>query len=121
MTATEPRPTSPATSGDAQATAHAHPPIVDWGRTARRLRWQLGVIGALVVAAWLVVGIARGQLGLRLLAEFVGFGVLLAFVVEVVVVGGSAVRGLLAAGERGDRLAGSDVSLLPPQLRRRRR
>jgi hypothetical protein len=61
-------------------------------------------------------GAGRGRLGgrgavgdgwsLRLLAELVGFGLLASFVVEFVVVGGSAARGLLRAGERGDRLAG---------------
>lgn len=96
-------------------------PIVDWSRTARRLRRQLSAIGVLVVATWLVVGFAGDGPTGRLLAELVGLGVLLSFVVEVVVVGGSAIRGLLAAGERGDRLASSDVTLLPPQLRRLRR
>ena len=50
-----------------------------------------------------------------------GLALALLFVAEVVIVGGSALRGMLAAGERGDRLASSDVSLLPPQLTRRRR
>ncbi|MEX2503261.1 MAG: hypothetical protein WD378_00325 [Egicoccus sp.] len=96
-------------------------PIVDWRRTARRLRRQLLVIAGLVVAAWLVIGLAGTGLTLRLFAEVAGFGLFLAFLAEVVVVGGSAVRGLLRAGERGDRLASADVTLLPPQLRGRRR
>ena len=41
-------------------------------------------------------------------------------VVEFVVVGGSALRGMLRAGERGERLSGRDVMLLPPQVRRKR-
>jgi hypothetical protein len=40
--------------------------------------------------------------------------------VEFVVVGGSALRGMLRAGERGERLASGDVMLLPPQVRRKR-
>ncbi len=96
-------------------------PIVDWSRTARRLRRQLTVIAGLVVGAWLVLGLSRSALEVALLAELAGLGILLAFVAEVVVVGGSAVRGLLAAGERGDRLAAADVSILPPQVRRRGR
>jgi hypothetical protein len=96
-------------------------PIVDWGRTARRLRAILLVIGGVVLALWVVTGVLGDGPSLRSLAELVGLGLLAAFVVEVVVVGGSAVRGLLRAGERGDRLAGEDVSLLPPQLLRRRR
>ncbi|HSK24618.1 MAG TPA: hypothetical protein VK906_15640 [Egicoccus sp.] len=93
-------------------------PIVDWRRTARRLRRQLLVIAGLVVAAWLVIGLAGAGLSVRLLAEVTGFGFFLAFVAEVVVVGGSAVRGMLIAGERGERRARADVTLLPPQLRR---
>lgn len=80
---------------------------------------MLGAIGAAIVVVWLVVGALRGGPTLRLLGELVGFGLLSAFVVEVVVVGGSALRGMLLAGERGDRLAGADVSLLPPQVSRR--
>lgn len=97
------------------------PPIVDWRRTARRLRTSLLLIGALVVAGWLVGGLVAGGWSPRQLFELVGFGLLASFVVEVVVVGGSAARGLLAAGERGERLARGDVSLLPPQVTRRRR
>lgn len=95
-------------------------PIVDWRRTARRLRRQLLVIAGLVVAVWLVIGLAGAGLSVRLLAEVTGFGLFLAFLAEVVVVGGSAVRGMLVAGERGERLARADVTLLPPQLRRGR-
>ncbi|MFP4634376.1 MAG: hypothetical protein ACLFRD_00825 [Nitriliruptoraceae bacterium] len=99
-----------------------HRPIVDWSRTARRLRVLLVTIGALVVVAWIVLGLTREDgLALARLAELAGLGLLLAVLGEVVVVGGSAVRGLFEAGERGDRLASSDVSLLPPQLTRRRR
>ncbi len=102
-------------------TERDRPPIVDWRRTARRLRMLLVVIAGLVLLAWLVHSLAGDGFALTALAEFAGLGLLLAFVAEVVVVGGSAVRGLLEAGERGERLAGSDVSLLPPQLTRRRR
>lgn len=98
------------------------PSVVDFGRTARRLRWSLSVLGVAVLVAWLAIGLAGGSgLRLRLLGELVGWALLAGFVVEVVVVGGSAIAGMLRAGERGDRLAGSDVSLVPPQLRRRRR
>lgn len=97
------------------------PPVVDFHATARRLRWILGVIGSAVVALFVVRGIVDGAFEPRLLAELLGIGVLLAFAVEVVVVGGAALRGMLTAGERGDRLASDDVALLPPQLRRGRR
>jgi hypothetical protein len=111
----EPAPDGPAAHED-------RPSVVDFPRTIRRLRTSLTVVGSLVLLGWLVVG-AVGDQGwsLRLLAELVGIGLFVSFAVEVVVVGGSAARGLLDAGERGDRLASADVSLLPPQLTRRRR
>jgi hypothetical protein len=94
-------------------------PLVDFRRTARRLAIAVAAIGVLVLATWTVLVVTTGA-PLRLLAELAGLGLLGAFAVEVVVVGGSAVRGMLAAGERGERLASSDVALVPPQLLRRR-
>jgi hypothetical protein len=97
------------------------PGVVDFSRTGRRLRWSLGALAAVVVVFWLAVGLlGDGGLRLRLLGELAGWALLAGFVVEVVVVGGSALAGMLRAGARGDRLAGPDVSLVPPQLRRRR-
>ena len=96
------------------------PPIVDWGRTARRLRAVLAGVAVVVVVAWLVLGLRADGLSLRALGELVGIGLLVSFVLEAVIVGGSAIRGLLTAGARGDRLARGDVSLLPPQVTRRR-
>ena len=97
------------------------PPVVDWGGTARRLLRVLAAVGVVVVATWLVLGLRAGELGLGALAELIGIGLLVSFVLETVIVGGSALRGLLAAGARGDRLASRDVSLLPPPLKRGRR
>lgn len=105
---------------DANAPADADP-IVDWGRTGRRMGFSIATITTLVVAGWLIVGLLDGQLRGRLLGELVGLGLLVAFAAEFVIVGGAALRGMLRAGERGDRLAGDDVSLLPPQVLRRRR
>jgi hypothetical protein len=97
-------------------------PLVDWARTARRMRRVALVLAALVLVGWVVDGLI-GETGFRprRLGEFTGIAVLIAFVAEVVVVGGAALGGMLRAGERGHRLAGSDVSLLPPQLGRGRR
>ena len=95
--------------------------IVDWHRTGRRLRRQLLVIVGSVVVAWLAIGVVGDGHSLRSLAELVGLGVLLAIAAEIVIVGGAAVRGMLAAGARGDRLASADVTLLPPQVSRRLR
>ncbi len=113
--------TSDGVARDDPAARDQRPPVVDWSRTARRLRATLVALGGVVVVVWLVVGALRGGPTLRLLGELVGLGVLAAFVAEVVVVGGSALRGMLTAGERGDRLARPDVSLLPPQVTRRLR
>jgi len=99
----------------------AQEPLVDWARTARRLRLVLAVLGIGVLAAWLVTGVVQGRLSPRALGELVGLAVLLAVALEIVVVGGAAIRGMLAAGARGDRLAADDVSLLPPQVIRRLR
>lgn len=104
-----------------EGAAPSHPPLVDWSRTARRLRRLVLVVGAGVVVTWLTVGALGAGFVLTALAELVGLGLLVVIAGEVVVVGGSALRGMLAAGERGDRLASGDVSLLPPQLTRRRR
>jgi hypothetical protein len=93
--------------------------IVDWHRTGRRLRRQGLVILCVVLVVWLVLGVAGDGPTLRALGELLGLGVLVAIAGEVVIVGGAAVRGMLRAGERGERLASSDVSLLPPQVRRR--
>ena len=90
--------------------------VLDPGAIARRLGRTLAIIATGVVALWLVEVVRRGDPALDRLGTLVGLGLAAAFVGEVVVVGGGAVRGLLAAGERGERLAGSDVTLLPPQL-----
>lgn len=100
--------------------APALPPVVDYAATWARMRRSLAAIGVLIVVAWLTRGALGGGLDVRTLAEFLGLGVLLSFAAEVVIIGGSAVRGMLAAGERGDRLSSPDVSLLPPQVGRRK-
>jgi hypothetical protein len=110
--------TCDAPTGVSPAHTETLPPIVDWQRTARRLRAILLVLGVVVLVGWLAAGLLGDGLQLRLLGELVGIGLLVAFVAEVVIVGGSAVRGVLVAGERGHRLSLWDVSLIPPQLRR---
>lgn len=94
-------------------------PLVRWRRLGR-----LVLVAALVAAALVAVG---G--GVLVVAAGRPFGdvlplaglVVVAFLVTVVVaVGWSAVRGMLRAGDQGERLASRDVGLLPPQARRRR-
>lgn len=94
------------------------PALVDWSRTARRMGVGVVAFQGLAVVAWLVVGLAGDGLRLGDLGGFVGVAVLATFAMEVVVVGGSALRGMLRAGERGHRLASGDVGLLPARRRR---
>jgi hypothetical protein len=95
------------------------PPLLDLPATARRLRRVLVTIAVLVLVAWAVRSVMGGAARLEELAALAGLGLLAAFLVEVVVVGGAALAGMLEAGARGERLSGPDVALLPPQWRRR--
>ncbi len=90
--------------------------LVDHARIGRRLRRWLVLLGAGTLLAWLVGGLVGDGPTLRGLAEILGVAVLLALLVEVFVVGGAAVAAALRAGERGERLAAPDVTLLPPQV-----
>lgn len=93
----------------------AGPQLVEWEDTARRVRRSALVLGGLALVGWAVSGaLDGGAWTLRSLGTWAGFAVLAMFVAEVVVVGGSAARGLLRAGERGERLSGGDVGLFPP-------
>lgn len=96
-------------------------PLVDWSRVGRRVGLSAVVLAVLTVVVWLATGLLGDGLSLRSLAGWGGLALGLMFLAEVVLVGGAAVRGMLRAGERGERLAGGDVSILPPQLTRRRR
>lgn len=93
------------------------PPVVDFGLLGRRLRRTALVLAALIVGTVVVLLPLRG-LDLVLVRNLTGLGLAVLFIAEVVIVGGSAVRGLLRAGERGDRLASDGVGLLPPQITR---
>lgn len=99
-------------------TPQADAPLLDWARVGRRIGWSAAALGTLAVVAWLVVGLASGGPSLGELGGYLGLAAGGLFVAEVVVVGGAAVRALLRAGERGERLAQRDVGLLPPQVTR---
>ncbi len=94
-------------------------PIVDFSRAGRRVKRSATILGGGALVGWLVAGLVTGSLTASGLATWVAVALAGMFVVEVVVVGGSAARGMLRAGDRGERLAGSDVGLLPPQVTQR--
>ena len=97
-------------------------PLIDWGRTGRRLRRVVLVLTVVVIVGWIAIGTTSDAgFRLRVLGELTGLALLVAIAAEILIVGSVALAGMLRAGERGDRLAGSDVSLLPPQVRRGRR
>jgi len=106
--------------GGSGAAVQGAAPLVDYAATARRLRRSLVLLVGATLIAWIVGGLLGDGPDLRGLVSLAGVAVLLALLVEVVVVGGAAVGGALRAGGRGERLASADVSLVPPQLRRRR-
>ncbi|MDX1619422.1 MAG: hypothetical protein R3320_00425 [Nitriliruptorales bacterium] len=93
--------------------------LVDWRRLGRRLGLSVAVLLSLAVVAWVVTGVVTDGVDAGELPGFIGLAVAGIFVAEVVFVGGTAVRGLLRAGEEGERLAGGDVGLLPPQIKRK--
>lgn len=93
--------------------------IVDWAIIGRRLRLSAVALLGLAVAAWVVAGLAHGAVRVVDLWGYVGLAFVGMFIAELVFVGGSAVRGMLRVGARGERLAGSDVGLLPTQVLRR--
>lgn len=111
---------SAAPAADAAVPSSTVPPIVDFSRAARRVRRSALVLGSLALAGWAVTGLVTGGVDPTDLGAWGGLALLGMFLVEVVVVGGSALRGMLNAGDRGERLAGGDVGLLPPQLTRGR-
>ena len=93
-------------------------PLVDFDATARRIRQSVLVIGSAVVVLWLVVGLVTGGPTLGLAGWVLG-GLVVMFLVEVWVVGGSPSWD--APGGAGRTPGGDDVAIIPPQLRRRTR
>lgn len=108
---------TPDTSGRDLPSRDAAPRLVDWELAGRRLLWSAVVLLGTAGAGWVVVSLAAGEWRPGMLGNLVGLALVGVFLVEVWVVGGSALRGMLRAGEDGHRLSGTDVGLLPPQLR----
>lgn len=95
-------------------------PLIDWSRLGRRmavitLGWVLVVgLGAAVTEA--LAGLTREGLLL-----WVGLGAVGLVTSAITLLAASALAGMIRAGDRGERLAGDDVGLSPPQVRRRAR
>lgn len=100
--------------------ASARPPVVDFARTGRRLVLIIMTLAAGTLVTWFTVSVISGTFELRRLGEYAGWAALLAVAAEMGIVAATALAGMLRAGGRGHRLASDDVSLIPPQLRRRR-
>lgn len=90
--------------------------LVDWRRTGRRIRTSVVVLTVVVLVTWVALGATGDGLDAHTLGDLVGLAMGALFVVELVVVGGAALRGMLRAGERGERLASQGVGLLPPRM-----
>lgn len=90
--------------------------LVDWGRTGRRVRTSVLTLTAVVLAAWVVLSVAGDGFDLGTLGGLVGLAMAVLFVIELVVVGGAALRGMLRAGARGERLSSQGVGILPPKM-----
>lgn len=88
--------------------------LVDWRRVRRRLGRVLVVAATVAVLGSAVTLVLTGTAAALL---WTGVAALLSVVGVVLVVSATALQGMLRAGERGDRLAGGDVGLLPPQVR----
>jgi len=93
-------------------------PIVSFADTAARMRRFAGVLLVLLIIVVLLRAFANGAVTGQLVAETVGFGVLLALLGEVVIVGFATVRGARRAARQGERLSRQDVTLTPPQFGR---
>lgn len=91
--------------------------LLNWRRIGRRLVRLLIAAVAIVILGIAVTSGITGEVSRGGALLWVGVGALLLVVGAVLVVSVSALRGMLRAGDRGDRLAGGDVGLLPPQVR----
>lgn len=94
-----------------------HAPLVEWEDVGQRVLRTSAATALAAVAAWVLWSLVAGDWSVPRLRNLFGLVVLVVFLVELWVVGGSALRGMLRAGERGERLSGRDVGLLPPQMR----
>ena len=101
-------------TSDVATPVPAETPLVDWVATARRVGRSAVVLVVLAVAGWAVRAAVVDAWSWSHLGNWLGLALGGIFVVELLVVGGSALRGMLRAGERGERLASHDVGLLPP-------
>jgi hypothetical protein len=89
-------------------------PLVEWSRVGRAIA-RLALGWTALALGGVAVGAALGTQAIAQLSLAIAPFGLLASVVGVV--GVSALGAMLRAGERGERLAGADVGLMPPRAR----
>lgn len=93
--------------------------LLEHGRTARRVRWLVVTVGALTVLGLAATWIATGGISPDAFVLWLGLAALVTVLGAMAIVALAALRGMLRAGDRGERLADRDVGLIPPQLRSR--
>lgn len=91
--------------------------LLDHGRTVRRVRLLTVVVGGCAGVGMVVSWLVAGGPTLDAFLQWAGPAVLVIVLGAIAIVTAAAVRGMLRAGGRGERLADRDVGLVPPQLR----
>lgn len=90
---------------------------MDWSGVGRRLVRVLIAVAAVAILGVAVSWSLTGEPTRTAVLLWLGIAALLLVVGTVLVVSVSAWRGMLRAGDQGERLGGGDVGLLPPQVR----
>ncbi|MBW3561398.1 MAG: hypothetical protein KY437_02775 [Actinobacteria bacterium] len=93
--------------------------LLDHGRTVQRVRVLAVAVGGFASVGLLVSWLVAGGPPLDAFLLWAGLAVLVIVLGAIAVVTAAALRGMLRAGDRGERLADRDVGLVPPQLRSR--
>lgn len=93
--------------------------LLEHGRTARRVRRLVVIVGVLGLVGFAATWLVDGGLSADVFLLWAGLVALAAVLGAMVIVAAAAFRGMLRAGDRGERLADRDVGLIPPQLRAR--
>lgn len=91
--------------------------LIDWTVVSRQVGAALAAASGLAVLGTVAGVVAGSPLGAAA-GRWSGIGGLVFALTAVGLVAFSALRGVARVGDRGERLAGRDVGMLPPQVRR---